>query len=565
MNSKQLLVDALAPALAEHLSADEILNLIEVPKDTSHGDLAFPVFQLARVFRKAPQQIAADLVEELDTSNFSNVVAVGPYINVSLKREPVGATVVKEVLEAGDAYGNLNIGEGRNMTIDFSSPNIAKPMSMGHLRSTVIGNAIANIAAKVNYNPIRINHLGDWGTQFGKLIVAYKMWGDDAVIAADPVQELVKLYVDFHEVAEEKPELEEEARAAFKKLEDGDAEMIRLWTWFKDESLKEFNKVYDMLNISFDSFNGEAFYNDKMQPIIDELEAKGITTVNEGATIVDLEELNLPPALIKKSDGATLYVTRDLAAASYRKETYDFAKNIYVVGNEQSVHFKQLKAVLTKLGREWSEDMVHVPFGLITLDGKKLSTRKGKIVLLEEVLKEAVDLALEQITAKNPDLANKEAVAHQVGVGAVIFHDLKTERMNSFDFNLAEIVQFEGETGPYVQYTYARSKSIIRKYGKEISTDLTEAFGLTDDYSWEVVKKLMDYPRVVANAIERFEPSQVAKYAVQLAQLFNKYYGNTRILEDDAQLDARLALVKAMTVVLKNALGLLGIEAPEEM
>ncbi|MRJ47156.1 arginine--tRNA ligase [Fundicoccus ignavus] len=565
MNSKQLLVDALAPALAEHLSADEILNLIEVPKDTSHGDLAFPVFQLARVFRKAPQQIAADLVEELDTSNFSNVVAVGPYINVSLKREPVGATVVKEVLEAGDAYGNLNIGEGRNMTIDFSSPNIAKPMSMGHLRSTVIGNAIANIAAKVNYNPIRINHLGDWGTQFGKLIVAYKMWGDDAVIAADPVKELVKLYVDFHEVAEEKPELEEEARAAFKKLEDGDAEMIRLWTWFKDESLKEFNKVYDMLNISFDSFNGEAFYNDKMQPIIDELEAKGITTVNEGATIVDLEELNLPPALIKKSDGATLYVTRDLAAASYRKETYDFAKNIYVVGNEQSVHFKQLKAVLTKLGREWSEDMVHVPFGLITLDGKKLSTRKGKIVLLEEVLKEAVDLALEQITAKNPDLANKEAVAHQVGVGAVIFHDLKTERMNSFDFNLAEIVQFEGETGPYVQYTYARSKSIIRKYGKEISTDLTDAFGLTDDYSWEVVKKLMDYPRVVANAIERFEPSQVAKYAVQLAQLFNKYYGNTRILEDDAQLDARLALVKAMTVVLKNALGLLGIEAPEEM
>lgn len=565
MNSKQLLVDALAPALAEHLSADEILNLIEVPKDTSHGDLAFPVFQLARVFRKAPQQIAADLVEELDTSNFSNVVAVGPYINVSLKREPVGATVVKEVLEAGDAYGNLNIGEGRNMTIDFSSPNIAKPMSMGHLRSTVIGNAIANIAAKVNYNPIRINHLGDWGTQFGKLIVAYKMWGDDAVIAADPVKELVKLYVDFHEVAEEKPELEEEARAAFKKLEDGDAEMIRLWTWFKDESLKEFNKVYDMLNISFDSFNGEAFYNDKMQPIIDELEAKGITTVNEGATIVDLEELNLPPALIKKSDGATLYVTRDLAAASYRKETYDFAKNIYVVGNEQSVHFKQLKAVLTKLGREWSEDMVHVPFGLITLDGKKLSTRKGKIVLLEEVLKEAVDLALEQITAKNPDLANKEAVAHQVGVGAVIFHDLKTERMNSFDFNLAEIVQFEGETGPYVQYTYARSKSIIRKYGKEISTDVTEAFGLTDDYSWEVVKKLMDYPRVVANAIERFEPSQVAKYAVQLAQLFNKYYGNTRILEDDAQLDARLALVKAMTVVLKNALGLLGIEAPEEM
>ncbi len=566
MNTKQLFVDALAPALAEHLSADEIYNLIEVPKDTTHGDLAFPVFQLARVLRKAPAQIAADLVAELDQTDFAAVTAIGPYINVSLKRESVGAAIVSEVITKGSAFGQQDIGHGRNMTIDFSSPNIAKPMSMGHLRSTVIGNAIANIAAKVNYQPVRINHLGDWGTQFGKLIVAYKMWGDDDLIAADPVKELVKLYVDFHEVAEEKPELEVEARAAFKKLEDGDEEMIRLWTWFKDESLAEFAKVYKLLNISFDSFNGEAFYNDKMQPIIDELETKGITKVNEGATIVDLEDLNLPPALIKKSDGATLYVTRDLAAASYRKETYDFAKNVYVVGNEQSNHFKQLKAVLSKLGREWSDDMVHVPFGLITLDGKKLSTRKGKIVLLEEVLKEAVDLALEQITAKNPDLENKEEVAYQVGVGAVIFHDLKTERMNSFDFNLAEIVQFEGETGPYVQYTYARSQSIIRKYGKEISGDLTDAsFALTDDYSWEIVKKLIDYPRIVELAIERFEPSQVAKYAVSLAQLFNKYYGNTRILEDNAQLDARLALVKAMTIVLKDALNLLGLEAPEEM
>lgn len=566
MNTKQLFVDALAPALAEHLSADEIYNLIEVPKDTTHGDLAFPVFQLARVLRKAPAQIAADLVAELDQTDFAEVTAIGPYINVSLKRESVGAAIVSEVITKGSAFGQQDIGHGRNMTIDFSSPNIAKPMSMGHLRSTVIGNAIANIAAKVNYQPVRINHLGDWGTQFGKLIVAYKMWGDDDLIAADPVKELVKLYVDFHEVAEEKPELEVEARAAFKKLEDGDEEMIRLWTWFKDESLAEFAKVYKLLNISFDSFNGEAFYNDKMQPIIDELETKGITKVNEGATIVDLEDLNLPPALIKKSDGATLYVTRDLAAASYRKETYDFAKNVYVVGNEQSNHFKQLKAVLSKLGREWSDDMVHVPFGLITLDGKKLSTRKGKIVLLEEVLKEAVDLALEQITAKNPDLENKEEVAYQVGVGAVIFHDLKTERMNSFDFNLAEIVQFEGETGPYVQYTYARSQSIIRKYGKEISGDLTDAsFALTDDYSWEIVKKLIDYPRIVELAIERFEPSQVAKYAVSLAQLFNKYYGNTRILEDNAQLDARLALVKAMTIVLKDALNLLGLEAPEEM
>ena len=562
MNNKLLLAIALEPALAENLAVEDIMNLIEVPKDSSHGDLAFPVFSLARILRKAPQQIALDLVDAIDKTHFEKVEAVGPYINVSLKREPIGAQIVEKILGEGKDYGKLDLGHNENMTIDFSSPNIAKPMSMGHLRSTVIGNAIANIAAKVNYNPIRINHLGDWGTQFGKLIVAYKLWGNDDLIKTAPVQELVKLYVDFHERAETQPELEDQARAAFKKLEDGDTEMFELWNWFKDESLKEFDKVYQMLDISFDSFNGEAFYNDKMQPIIDELEVKGLTIVNEGATIVDLEAENLPPALIKKSDGATLYITRDLAAANYRKDTYDFAKNIYVVGNEQSVHFKQLKLVLEKLGRDWSDDIIHVPFGLITLNGKKLSTRKGKIVLLEEVLNEAVELALDQITKKNPDLPNKEEIAHQVGVGAVVFHDLKTERMNSFDFNLADIVQFEGETGPYVQYTYARSMSILRKYGQEV--EVTD-FNLNDDYSWEIVRKIIDYPRVLTYAIERFEPSAVAKYAVQLAQLFNKYYGNTRILEDNDQLASRIALVKAMTIVLEDALNLLGIKAPAEM
>lgn len=562
MNNKLLFAIALEPALAENMAVEDIMNLIEVPKDSTHGDLAFPVFTLARIFRKAPQQIALDLVEAIDKTHFEKVEAVGPYINVSLKREPIGAQIVEKILGEGKDYGKLDLGNNENMTIDFSSPNIAKPMSMGHLRSTVIGNAIANIAAKVNYNPIRINHLGDWGTQFGKLIVAYKLWGNDDLIKTAPVKELVKLYVDFHEQAENQPELEDQARAAFKKLENGDTEMYKLWNWFKDESLKEFDKVYQMLDISFDSFNGEAFYNDKMQPIIDELEAKHLTIVNEGATIVDLEAENLPPALIKKSDGATLYITRDLAAANYRKDTYDFAKNIYVVGNEQSVHFKQLKLVLEKLGRDWSDDIIHVPFGLITLNGKKLSTRKGKSVLLEEVLNEAVELALDQITKKNPDLPNKEEVAHQVGVGAVVFHDLKTERMNSFDFNLADIVQFEGETGPYVQYTYARSMSILRKYGQEL--EVTD-FNLNDDYSWEIIRKLIDYPRVLTYAIERFEPSAVAKYAVQLAQLFNKYYGNTRILEEDDQLASRIALVKAMTIVLEDALGLLGIKAPDEM
>lgn len=563
MENKQLVAQTLEKVLGEHLSYDTILNLIEVPSHAEHGDLAFPVFTLAKAFRKAPQLIAQEVAEQLDATNFEKVVVVGPYINFFLSRSVISNRVIQTILTEKDAYGSSTIGQGQNVPVDMSSPNIAKPMSMGHLRSTVIGNSIALTMKKLGYNPIRINHLGDWGTQFGKLIVAYKLWGDEATVKADPVKELVKLYVDFHEKAEEDPSLEEQGRAAFKKLEDGDPEMLALWQWFKDESLKEFNKLYDMLGITYDSTNGEAFYNDKMDEIVDLLENGGISEVDNGATLVKLDDENLPPALIKKSDGATLYLTRDLATAYYRHRTYDFAKSVYVVGNEQSNHFKQLKAVLKRMGNTWADDMHHVAFGLITLNGKKLSTRKGKIVLLENVLNEAIELALQQIEAKNPTLPNKEAVAKQVGVGAVVFHDLKTDRMNSFDFNLEEIVQFEGETGPYVQYTHARSHSILAKYGKAIDT--ASAFELNDDYSWEVIKKLAAYPQVVLHAGEKFEPSHIAKYTVQLAQLFNKYYGNTRILEQDAQLEARIALVKSVALVLKDGLNLLGIQAPEQM
>lgn len=563
MNIKSIFVDALYPIVSEHLSQEEIARLIEIPNNPDHGDLAFPTFSLAKVFRKAPQAIAQEIVDQLPTEAFTKVEALGPYINLSLKRQPIGAELIELISEEKDNYGKVDIGGGASMTIDFSSPNIAKPMSMGHLRSTVIGNAIAKIAEKANYKAIRINHLGDWGTQFGKLIVAYKAWGDPEKVKNDPINELVKLYVEFHERAEEDPELDGQARAAFKKLEDGDQEMYELWEQFRNESLKEFQYVYDMLDIDFDAFSGEAFYNDKMQGVIDELEESGLTKLDQGASIVDLEEWDLPPALIKKSDGASLYITRDLAAATYRKNTYDFAKNVYVVGNEQSVHFRQLKAVLTKMGKDWAEDIVHVPFGLITLDGKKLSTRKGKIVLLEEVLKEAVEIALQQIEAKNPNLENKEEIAHEVGVGAVVFHDLKTDRMNNFDFKLEEIVQFEGETGPYVQYTYARSMSLMRRYGKEITSDID--FNLTDDYSWEIIKKLVDYPRIISYAIDRYEPSFIAKYILQLAQLFNKYYANVRILNEDDQIESRMALIKVMTIVIKDALSLLGVKAPEEM
>ncbi|UPQ85018.1 arginine--tRNA ligase [Ignavigranum ruoffiae] len=563
MENKKLIVEALTPVLEGQMEPEQIESLIEIPSNPEHGDFAFPVFQLAKVFRKAPQMIASELVEKIDDSNFDKVVAVGPYINFLVKRSVVSNQVLHDVLAAGANYGDVDLGHGGNACIDMSSPNIAKPMSMGHLRSTVIGNSIANILDKVNYNTIKINHLGDWGTQFGKLIVAYKKWGDENVVKQDPVNELVKLYVQFHEEAETDPELDDQARAAFKKLEEHDPEMTELWQWFKEESLKEFNKVYEMLDIDFDSYNGEAFYNDKMDPVIQELEDKGISTIENGATIVLLEEENLPPALIKKSDGATLYLTRDLATAYYRHQTYDFDQNIYVVGNEQANHFKQLKAVLKRLGNDWSDDMHHIPFGLITLEGKKLSTRKGKIVLLEEVLKEAIELALEQIKQKNPDLENKEEVARQVGVGAVIFHDLKSDRLNSFDFKLDEIVQFEGETGPYIQYACARANTILEKYGKEVNSD--HVWELTDAYSWEIIKKLSQYQATVIQAAERYEPSVIAKYAIQLAQLFNRYYGNTRILSEDDQLEARIALVQAIVIVLKDALSLLGIKAPENM
>ena len=563
MDYKKIVAEQIHKTISEHLSFEEIYKMIEVPKYAEQGDLAFPAFSLAKVLRKAPQAIAQEIVEAVSDEHISKAVAMGPYANFFLSKGKFADETLHTVLEQRENYGNFDFGQGRNAIVDMSSPNIAKPMSMGHLRSTVIGNAIANLEKKVGYNPIKINHLGDWGTQFGKLIVAYKKWGTKEAVEQEPIAELLRLYVKFHDEAERDSSLEDEGRAWFKKLEDGDAEAEELWNWFKSESLKEFNRIYDVLGITFDSYNGEAFYNDKMDPIVEYLESNGITTIDRGATVVHLDKYDLPPALIKKSDGATLYITRDLAAAHYRKETYDFAKNIYVVGNEQANHFKQLKAVLNEMGRDWQENMIHVGFGLITLGGKKLSTRKGKIVLLEEVLREAEELALKQIEAKNPNLPNKEQVAKQVGVGAVIFHDLKNDRTNNFDFNLEEVVQFEGETGPYVQYTRARAMSILRKAG--VSVDLSQPLSLEDDYAWEVLKQIENYPNIVKYAESKFEPSVISKYVISLAQAFNKYYANSRILQEDEGLNARLALVEATAVILKQGLAILGVESPDEM
>ncbi|HFI0250311.1 arginine--tRNA ligase [Streptococcus suis] len=562
MNHKQMVADTLSAVLPQ-LDIETIYSLLEKPKSSEMGDIAFPAFSLAKVERKAPQAIATDIVEKLDTTGFEKVVVTGPYVNFFLDKDAISHQVLTDVIAEKDQYGQLNIGQGRNVTIDMSSPNIAKPFSVGHLRSTVIGDALANIHGKLGFKPIRINHLGDWGKQFGMLIVAYKLWGDKTAVEADPISELLKLYVRINAEAEEKPELDEEARQWFKKLEDGDQEALELWQWFRDESLVEFNRIYEKLDVHFDSFNGEAFYNDKMDEGIQILEEKGLLQESKGALIVDLERYNLPPALIRKTDGATLYITRDMATAMYRKRTYDFVKSIYVVGQEQINHFKQLKAVLKEMGFDWSDDMTHITFGLVTKDKKKLSTRKGNIILLEPTLDEAILRALSQIEAKNPNLENKEEVAHAVGVGAVKFFDLKTDRDNGYDFDLEAMVSFEGETGPYVQYAYARIQSILRKANFVPSTE--NNYKLADAESWEIIKHIQNFSTVVERAGDKFDPSLIAKYAINLAQAFNKYYAHTRILDESPERDSRLALAYATGVVLKEALRLLGVKAPEKM
>ena len=562
MNHKELIASELAKVI-EGLDQETILNLLEQPKSSDLGDIAFPAFSLAKIERKAPQAIAADIAEKIDASHFEKVVATGPYVNFFLDKSQISDQVIKAVIQAGAAYGQQVEGQGANVTIDLSSPNIAKPFSVGHLRSTVIGDAISNIYKKMGYNTIKINHLGDWGKQFGLLMVAYKKWGSKEAVEANPIDELLKLYVRINAEIENDPALDEEGRLWFKKLEDGDPEATELWQWFRDESLVEFNRIYKLLGVEFDSLNGEAFYNDKMDEAVQILEEKGLLKESKGASIVEFDDVNLPPAMIKKSDGATLYITRDIATAIYRARTYNFVKNIYAVGQEQSNHFRQLKAVLKKMGFDWSDDMVHVDFGLVTKNRQKLSTRKGNIILLEPTLQEAISRAKAQIEEKNPELENKEEVAHAVGVGAVKFYDLKTDRRNGYDFDLEAMVSFEGETGPYVQYAYARIQSILRKANFTPSADAT--YSLNDPESWEIIKLLQDFARVVKRAAENYDPSLIAKYAINLAQAFNKYYAHTRILDESPERDSRLALSYSTAVVLKEALRLLGVEAPDKM
>ena len=560
---------AVATCLKEHieeLTLEEITALIEVPPNKDMGDFAFPCFKLAKVFRKAPNMIAAELSEKIEAKGvISNVTPLGGYINFFVNKSQLAETVIKDVLTKKEKYGHSNLGKDKIIVIDFSSPNIAKPFHIGHIRTTVIGNALYKIYDSQGYNTVRINHLGDYGTQFGKLIVAFKLWGNKEAVEANPIPELLKLYIQFHDEAERHPEMEDEARAWFTKLENGDKEAKELWQWFRDESLKEFARVYDLLDIEFDSYNGESFYSDKMDRVIDIIKDKGLLQESQGTNIVDLEEYNMPPALITKNDGSTLYMTRDLAAALYRKENYDFEKCIYVVGSQQSLHFQQLFKVLELVGFEWAKDMVHVPFGMVALEEGTMSTRKGRVVFLEDVLKQAIEKTKETMLTKNPNALNVDEIAKQVGVGAVVFQELSNSRIKDYTFSWSRTLSFEGETGPYVQYTHARCCAVLRKAEEEVTTDINYEL-LNDVDSAEVLKVIASFNKTILNAMRKNEPHIITRFVLDLAQAFNKFYHDNSILVEDAELrKARLALVCATRQALENGLKLLGMQAPERM
>ena len=560
---------AVATCLKEHieeLTLEEITALIEVPPNKDMGDFAFPCFKLAKVFRKAPNMIAAELSEKIEAKGvISNVTPLGGYINFFVNKSQLAETVIKDVLTKKEKYGHSDLGKDKTIVIDFSSPNIAKPFHIGHIRTTVIGNALYKIYDSQGYNTVRINHLGDYGTQFGKLIVAFKLWGNKEAVEANPIPELLKLYIQFHDEAEKHPEMEDEARAWFTKLENGDKEAKELWQWFRDESLKEFARVYDLLDIEFDSYNGESFYSDKMDRVIDIIKDKGLLQESQGTNIVDLEEYNMPPALITKNDGSTLYMTRDLAAALYRKENYDFEKCVYVVGSQQSLHFQQLFKVLELVGFEWAKDMVHVPFGMVALEEGTMSTRKGRVVFLEDVLKQAIEKTKETMLAKNPNALNVDEIAKQVGVGAVVFQELSNSRIKDYTFSWSRTLSFEGETGPYVQYTHARCCAVLRKAEEEVTTDINYEL-LNDVDSAEVLKVIASFNKTILNAMRKNEPHIITRFVLDLAQAFNKFYHDNSILVEDAELrKARLALVCATRQALENGLKLLGMQAPERM
>ncbi len=548
-------INTLAP---DAVTASDIEAMFTIPPEAEMGDLAFACFKLSKVLRKAPQMIAQEICDGFSCEAVCRTEAVAGYINFYISDAFRTDVILRGILDKGDDYGKISIGEGKTMVIDYSSPNIAKPFHIGHLGTTAIGNAIKRIYSYCGYNCIGINHLGDWGTQFGRLIVAYKEWGSKEAIEELGVKELARIYKDFYVKAEEDPSLNDRARAEFTKIENGDEEALALWRWFKDISLKEFMKTYDRLGISFESYNGEAFYNDKMDRVVDELKDKGLLKESEGAMLVDLDEYGMAPCLILKNDGSTLYATRDIAAALYRKDTYDFDKCIYVTDAGQSLHFAQFFKVIGLMGYDWNDKMVHVPYGKISINGSKLATRTGNVVLLEELFDDAAKRALAIIEQKNPDLENKEYIADKVGIGAVIFNQLSTGRIKDINFVWEEALSFEGNTGPYVQYTYARTCSVLSK--AEIKADLPQGIALNDDEK-ALISVLARFEQKVEQAHNDYEPSYISRYLLDVCAAFNRFYHNCPILKEEGSVrDLRVALTKAANTVIGNGLWLIGLE-----
>lgn len=542
-----------------------VAGFLETPPNPEMGDFAFPCFKLSKTLRMGPPVIAGKLQSALASDEIiDHVECVGGYLNFFLHKTGYAQSIVEKVLEQKEKYGSSDEGQGRVICIDYSSINIAKRFHIGHLSTTMIGNALYKIYEHLGYKCVGINHLGDWGTQFGKMIAAYLKWGNKEEVEKNGVDALTALYVRFHQEAEKDPSLEDEGRLWFKKIEDNDPKATEIFNWFKEITLKDAQRVYDMLGVKFDSYAGESFYNDKMQPIIDELREKGLLVESQGAYVVDLEEDNMPPCLILKKDGATLYATRDIAAAFYRKKTYHFYKDLYVVAYQQNLHFKQWFKVVEKMGYEWSKDLEHVPFGMVSYEGRALSTREGYVVYLDELLNRAVEKAREIIEEKSPNLPDKDKVARQVGIGAVVFFDLFNNRIKDIDFRWDRALNFDGETGPYVQYTHARCCSLLAKAG-ELDAKADYA-ALENPAAQEVVRTLERFPEVVSEACHRNEPSLVTRYSVELASNFNRFYYENRILtEDAAQSKARANLTAATASCLRTALSLIGVEAPEKM
>jgi arginyl-tRNA synthetase len=551
------------------LSLDEALSLIELPPSADMGDYAIPCYKFAKKYRKSPASIASEIAGKIKKSeDFEKIENTGPYVNFFVDKKHFAEKVLKQVYLEKENYGSSNIGHGRNVIVEFSSPNIAKPFHIGHIRTTIIGNSIYKIYKYLGYNTIAINHLGDYGTQFGMLISAYKKWGTPQVIEAiekNPIRELLKLYVRYNKEIEIHPEYKDEARYWFRELENGNEEAHKLWTWFRDVSLNEFGRVYDLLNIKFDSYAGESFYSDKMPAVLKELDEKGLLKDSEGAKIVELHQYGLTDAVIQKSDGSTLYVTRDIAAAMYRKKTYNFYKNIYVVGAPQKLHFQQWKKIIELMGYDWAKDCIHVMFGTVSLEDGVLSTRKGRVVFLEDVLNKSIEKTSEIIDERNHDLENKEEVAKQIGIGAVIFQELFNSRIKDYTFSWDKTLSFEGETGPYVQYTYARTCSLLHKGGINKDENVDYSI-LTGKESFNVIKKLEGFKEAVLVAHDKYEPFFVTRYIVGLAQEFNRFYQECPIIVDDLDVkEARLFLTKAVNTVLKKGMELLGMETPEKM